>query len=468
MMWLVSGTYTGKPESFAVFIHPLLSWTFSKLYSFFPQVNWYPATWFLVMYFSFAGFLFSFQKYQYNERLRIFYMLFLLAFVIHFLFFLQFSIVAAFSIAAGLVARGLKFSRKADSDSEDEERNPPFAFLKTDLLILMGALIRLEVLFLFLAGIFVLGFFIFRNVFRITSLVLPGILLLILFLLNQAWIRMEGLQDFNTTNKLRSSVFDDPVLQLRKETYRESNPELYYFANGLMDFGREPDLIPKMEIWKTQLNQERLGVISPSYLFKSLTYLIWNERYFCFLLFLFLAFSLIFQFKNAILSIGVLFTIMVLLSPFFLLKIQVYVIVFLVYFSSLIMFDTGKKHAPKILIPALSVLPLLIIIHLYSIFTSKKNLFPREEFDKFMDFETLYPEPHDVYIVGLDKVNFYFLKNKAVRLKYLGWPSLLLNSNNGDAFYRVNRVAYEENIGYFKSAEVIKEYPEYFDLIFLK
>lgn len=468
MMWLVSGTYTGKPESFAVFIHPLLSWTFSKLYSFFPQVNWYPATWFLVMYFSFAGFLFSFQKYKYSERLRIFYSLFLLAFVIHFLFFLQFSIVSAFSIAAGLVARGLKFSSKADSDSEDEERISPFAFLKTDLLILMGAMIRLEVLFLFLAGIFVLGFLIFRNVFKITSLVLPGILLLILFLFNQAWIRMEGLQDFDTTNKLRSSVFDDPVLQLRKETYRESNPELYYFANGLMDFGREADLIPKMEIWKTQLNQERLEVISPSYLFKSLTYLIWNERYFCFLFFLLLAFSLVFQLKKSVLSIGVLLVIMVLLSPFFLLKIQVYVIIFLVFFSSLILFDAGKKHPSKILIPILSLLPVLIIVHLYSIFTSEKNLFPLEEFDKFKDFETLYPGPQDVYIVGLDKVNFYFLENKTVRIKYLGWPSLLLNSNNGHAVYRVNRVVYEGNTGYFKSSEVINEYSEYLDLIFLK
>ncbi|MFT4855343.1 MAG: hypothetical protein ACI942_000713, partial [Planctomycetota bacterium] len=50
MMWLVSGAYTGTPESYAVFIHPLLSWIFSKLYTLFPEIRWYPLTWFLVMY----------------------------------------------------------------------------------------------------------------------------------------------------------------------------------------------------------------------------------------------------------------------------------------------------------------------------------------------------------------------------------------------------------------------------------
>jgi hypothetical protein len=41
MMWLVSGAYTGTPETYAVFIHPILSWIFSRLYAAFPFVNWY-------------------------------------------------------------------------------------------------------------------------------------------------------------------------------------------------------------------------------------------------------------------------------------------------------------------------------------------------------------------------------------------------------------------------------------------
>ena len=60
MMWLVSGAYTGTPEPYAVFIHPVLSWVFSKLYIGFPLFPWYESVWFLGIYFSFIYLSFSF------------------------------------------------------------------------------------------------------------------------------------------------------------------------------------------------------------------------------------------------------------------------------------------------------------------------------------------------------------------------------------------------------------------------
>lgn len=96
MMWLVSGAYTGEPESFAVFIHPILSWSFSKLYTFFPAIPWYPLTWFLGMYLSYLVFLDLVSKKNFQQLSFHIWALFLFAFLIHFSFFS--SIFHCFSI----------------------------------------------------------------------------------------------------------------------------------------------------------------------------------------------------------------------------------------------------------------------------------------------------------------------------------------------------------------------------------
>jgi len=471
MMWLVSGAYTGEPESYAVFIHPILSWVFAKLYTFLPQINWYPITWFLVMYFSLLNLIWCIWKSNADKLSNTFYSLFLVAFVIHFLFFLQFSIVAAFAIASGLTARILKFSNSAisrESSSLNLGWGKYLRFYKSDALIVLGALIRIEVLFLFLSGIVVLGLITFKKGFQPKSLILPSAILLALSLSNLAWIELEGLGDFNDANKLRSSVFDDPVLQLQKESYKETDPDLYYFANGLIDFGRDSNLIKRLEIWETKLDQRRFALLSPSYLFKALTYWILHERYFCFLLFLLLGVSLFVHLKKSLISIGILCGIMIILAPFFLIKIQVYVILLLVFFSYLILLGQGKKLNRKIAVPAVFVLPILIAIHFYSIFNSEKNLFPKEEFEEFKSFEGLKSDFENIYLVGLDNVNYRFVDHKPVEIKYLGWPTLLFNKKDKSSVYRVDKVVYQRNLGYFKSTQVLKEHPAYLDLVFLK
>ena len=83
MMWLVRGDYSGQPESYAVFIHPILSWTFAELYTLIPGVNWYPLTWFLVMYSSFLVFVNGIHTHL-PKYLATFLSLLLLAFFIHF------------------------------------------------------------------------------------------------------------------------------------------------------------------------------------------------------------------------------------------------------------------------------------------------------------------------------------------------------------------------------------------------
>jgi len=54
---LVSGAYTGEPESYAVFIHPILSWCFSKTLYFFslqsPGILWPGFRWCIWVIWSF-------------------------------------------------------------------------------------------------------------------------------------------------------------------------------------------------------------------------------------------------------------------------------------------------------------------------------------------------------------------------------------------------------------------------------
>ncbi|WP_439475215.1 hypothetical protein [Algoriphagus formosus] len=103
MMWLVSGAYTGEPEPYAVFIHPWLSWSFSKIYGLIPETNWYGLTWFSVNFLS--AFLLlkkvwisAFPKIQKN-----FWSLVIWLISFHFAFFPQFTLIAGLAALAGLL-----------------------------------------------------------------------------------------------------------------------------------------------------------------------------------------------------------------------------------------------------------------------------------------------------------------------------------------------------------------------------
>lgn len=95
-MWLVSVAYTDAPESYAAFIHPLLSWFFSELYTFFPGSPWYPMTWFEVIYGSSVVFLRMAWENSKKKNFDKFFTLVIFCLVVHSLLFLQFTIVAGF------------------------------------------------------------------------------------------------------------------------------------------------------------------------------------------------------------------------------------------------------------------------------------------------------------------------------------------------------------------------------------
>ena len=443
MMWLVSGAYTGTPESYAVFIHPLLSWVFSKLYTLFPEIRWYPLSWFGVMYLGYLVFLdFVWKKNSRHLSLHI-WTLFLFAFLIHFSFFLQFSIVSAFAVGAGICARILRWNSSKFL----------LTFFITDILILFGFLIRVEVPFLILTGLLVLNLILGqRRIFRATLILLP--LLIIFFGLTQLGTHQMGLGEFQKLNKLRSQVFDHPILQLRKDDFKEPDPSLYHFANGLIDYQKDDLTIKKLSLWKEKLDSVQLELYHPTWLGKSFWNDLEDEWFLIGLMFTFLFFT-IFLFRwKAIFLFSSLFLIALILSPFFLLKVQVYAILFLTFFSANFLIPKNNYRVNlKLLFPIALLLIFGILNHFKSFFESKANLISSEILnEKLLELQQQGFER--IYLIGSGEILRDYRFEKKLPFKILGWYTFLEGNSNSyepsKIAYLVDELTFYSNSGYFE------------------
>ncbi|RAI85552.1 hypothetical protein [Algoriphagus yeomjeoni] len=438
MMWLVSGAYTGTPESYAVFIHPILSWTFSKLYTFFPSVPWYPLTWFLVIYLAYLAFLIQIAQSRSTFWTKLIWTLFLFGLLIHFLFFLQFTIVAAFAITAGL---SLRFDAFRASDTKW------YKLYFSDIMLLVGILIRVEVPILIFFGIAALNLLVIRERRLYKALFIPFVLLLITYSLNL----ISSDQQFKTSNELRSSVFDHPVLQLNKEDLKESHSELYHYSNGLIDFHKNPDLEDKLNEWKTFLNSERSRQFSLSAVSTALYTYIEHENYLISIMLLFLAFTFAWKNKAIVLVFVLLSCLMVMLSPFYLLKVQIYSIVFLLFF--LIALDQSSTASlPGILVKSgVTLLVLGICYHFYSFTQSSENFPSTENLEAQIDKLKASGIDQVVLVAAGEEYHELVFENP-LPFQVLGWPTLLHSMDSvSTRAYLVDSATYANNKSYFKS-----------------
>ena len=142
---------------------------------------------------------------------------------------------------------------------------------------------------------------------------------------------------------------------------------------------------------------------------------------------------------------------MILLSPFFLLKIQVWFIIVFVYFSSFLISSNDQKDIPKSSILATCMLTVLLVYHIGSFFSSEKNLFPIDKVAQITSFDAGH---ENLYLIGMDELNYYFKAHKPQSIYYLGWPSLFVKGGKDQSISRVNRKVYEENRGYFESFQI--------------
>lgn len=228
MMWLVSGAYTGTPESYAVFIHPILSWAFSKLYTLAPSIPWYPLTWFLVIWLSFLGLIFTLhqRRSSYNENNIL--LLLCLSLFLHFTLFLQFTIVAGISGISGLL---LLFSGKG----EKNKRLVIFSFF----LLSISILIRWESFVLVFLGF---GFFYFIFYSRpgilnaLRFFLFPCILLVIFLGSKIIWEQQSEYHDFIQYNKARAAVSDHPITyQLSLDNKLKIESKWFFFSQWMME-----------------------------------------------------------------------------------------------------------------------------------------------------------------------------------------------------------------------------------------
>jgi hypothetical protein len=248
MMWLVSGAYTGTPESYAVFIHPLLSWMFSKLYTFFPEIRWYPLTWFLVMYlgyFSLLKVLFQ-SKNQSSSNMVLATILLIL--LIHFTLFMQFTVVAGFAGLAGF-ALIIPYAQKQKFGQS----------LLIFTLLFISILIRWESFVLVGLGFFAYLIFFNSRLLRTRVFFLFSILLLFLtgFFAKTIWENSSPYSDFVSYNQARAAVSDHPVTyRYLAEEKMSLDSKWFYFSQWMMD---EDEIgISELEERRKKLDAEML------------------------------------------------------------------------------------------------------------------------------------------------------------------------------------------------------------------
>ena len=222
MMMFVSGGFSGFPESYAVYIHPLLSHFLAFLYGLPVQLPWYPLFWFLFFYLSYSGYLkVIFGKVD-DALSRFLFIVAFLVFVIHSLFYLQFTVVAGVLAFSGYLLiltyyQGFKISTHE--------------LWLGYFLCFLAILVRRESFYLFTIGfgIVALIHFGWREVLGILSrekFLLLGLLLVVLSV--PLYEKLMGYQDYILFNVARHKVLDHPVLH-RINIVEDLQPDLFFF-----------------------------------------------------------------------------------------------------------------------------------------------------------------------------------------------------------------------------------------------
>ena len=246
MMWLVSGAYTGMPESYAVFIHPLLSWTFSKLYTIVPTIPWYPLTWYLVIYLSYLALITSLGYSKRGANEKNFLTLFSLFLLLHFALFLQFTIVAGISGFTGLLLFHIYSKNRING-----------LYIYATVLCIFSILIRWEsfVLILLGLGFYHLSFSLTRDKSKFPKPILVSLLLLcILVGSKMLWERQSEYADFVPYNQARAAVSDHPAYYILREGGIKGKSKWFYFSHWMMEGNTFS--VEKLEAKKDELDKE--------------------------------------------------------------------------------------------------------------------------------------------------------------------------------------------------------------------
>jgi hypothetical protein len=239
-----------------------------------------------------------------------------------------------------------------------------------------------------------------------------------------------------------------------KDDFKNEDPSLYYFANGLINYQKDDLNFVKLSEWEEKLDRYRFELYNPTRLVQSFWTYLEHEWFFIGFMSTFILFaSLIFRSK-VIFLFFLLFLIALILSPFYLLKVQVYAILFLTLFSACFVIPKNSfRGNPKLLYLLVFFLISGLLIHFKAFFESKANLISSEVLvNRIIDLKQAGYER--IYLIGSGEILRDFRFTEKLPFKVLGWPTLLEKSNDSlypsKIAYLVDERTFNFNPGYFE------------------
>lgn len=416
MMWLVSGAYTGEPETYAVFIHPLLSWFFSKLYSLFPSISWYALTWFSVVFLSYQGLIISLNR----TKIGIYWVnivaIFCLFHFLHFCLFLQFTIVAGVAAFSGLILLEIWNREKSKA-----------IFILSVGLITVSILIRSEsfVLILFGFSFYFLTFKITKIIPRFSKSLIPPVVLFVVLIAGRIiWEKQSDYAGFVEYNKARAAVSDHPVsykLIAEEKLNRES--KWFFFNHWFMD--ADSISIEELEQKKSELDEQYFSRDQFSNSFTRLISVMRAEAFksmfsFILLIFYFYRFK---GSKKSLIFLGIWILFFLLFNHFFILNGRVVILFFLPFLFPLVLEPVSVFVGERVFVVTSAFILFCFGYHLVNFFKEAKGREIMKE--EFMTLTGNLPEKTLIVLEGY-KENYlgitYTTENPVPFLSF-GWIS---------------------------------------------
>lgn len=420
MMMLVSGTFSGRPGDYAVFIHPLLSLFLSKLYALNAELPWYPLTWFVFVFLAYIAWVKAVCAKVVSIPNQLLLILALICFLLQALFYLQFTVVAGLLAFSGYMLLLSHFQGNRLSHAD---------VWLGGILCLLSLMVRKESFFMFTVGFGILFLvqFGWQKVGKILLarkwLILAAFLLLVY---TPIYERLSGYQDYVTFNTARAKVIDHPVLSYLP-LEEESDPDLYYAKNW--HFRDNPAVtVMTLKDWKRELDE---GLWTIEHVRQSASffwYEITNNKYISFLglIYLFILFTVGGKVKEKVIFLGIWLLIIAALNHFYLVHSRVQSIIFLLPLGVALLFFRNAEPLTNRLCTLLIALFLLVfIIHGINI---RKGIEQRKQIIQiYKELENLVPHS-EIFFLDWRSWNVKHLdpkrmKSQDPRLFALGWQT---------------------------------------------
>jgi len=420
MMMLVSGIFSGEPEDYAVFIHPLLSLFLSKLYTLNAEFPWYPLTWFAFVFLAYVAWVKAVCANIVSIPNLLLLIVVMICFLLQSLFYVQFTVVAGLLAFSGYVLLLSHFQGSQFRRSE--------AWFGS-ILCLLSLMVRKESFFMFTIGFGLLFLvkFGWKNAGKILLarkwLVVAAFLLL---MFTPTYERFNGYQDYVTFNTARAKVLDHPVLSYLPLD-EESNPDLYYAKHW--HFRDNPAVtVATLKDWKKQLDK---GLWTIEHVRQSAAffwYEITNNKYISFLglIYLFILFMVGGKVREKIIFLVIWLMVITVLNHFYLVHSRVQSIIFLLPLGvALLFYKNSEPLSNRLCTLLIALFVLVFIIHGINI---RRGIEQRKQIIQvYRELENLIP--HDeIFFLDWRSWNVKHLDPKQMkkhdpRLFALGWQT---------------------------------------------